>query len=309
MIKKTDFCGYERYTISSDSLRVSVITLGAICTEITFGGRNLALNLPTADAYLSDTAYTGAIVGRYANRIAGSKFPLNGREYQLTPNEKGNHLHGGPAAFDKKRWQAEILGDCAVKLRLFSPDGENGYPGNLSASVTYRVNGSELGLDLEGESDRDTLFAPTTHLYFNLGGGERILGTRLQIPADRYLLVDDALIPTRMQPVDGTPFDFRRMRPVGRSYDHCFVLSGSPACIVEDCGLRMTLHTDYPGLQVYTGDFLPGRPQAGIALEPEALPNSPNRPDFPGVVLRKGAHFHKYICYQFEQLSNESDTH
>lgn len=302
MIQKSDFCGYERYTISSDTLSVSVITLGAICTEIRFAGRNLALNLPTADAYLSNTAYIGAIVGRYANRIAGSKFPLNGRECLLTPNEKGNHLHGGPDAFDKKRWQAEILGDDALKLSLFSPDGENGYPGNLTASVTYRVKGSELRLDLEGDCDQDTLFAPTTHLYFNLGGEERILNTHLQIPAEYYLPVDEALIPTQMQSVDGTPFDFRQLRPVGQSYDHCFVLSGSPACTVEDGGLRMTLRTDYPGLQVYTGDFLPGRPQAGIALEPEALPNSPNRPDFPSVVLRKGAHFHKYIHYQFEQL-------
>ncbi len=303
MIQKSDFCGYDRYTISSDALSVTVITLGAICTEINFAGRNLALNLPSADAYLNDTAYTGAIVGRYANRIAGSQFPLNGREYRLTPNEKGNHLHGGPDAFDKRRWQAEILGDHALKLSLFSPDGENGYPGNLTASVTYRVKGSELHLDLEGDCDQDTLFAPTTHLYFNLGGEERILNTRLRIPADHYLPVDEALIPTQMQPVDGTPFDFRQMRPVGRSYDHCFVLSGSPACTVEGGDLRMTLHTDYPGLQVYTGDFLPGRPQAGLALEPEALPNSPSRPDFPNVVLHRGEHFHRYIHYQFEQLS------
>lgn len=302
MIKKTDFCGYDCYTVSSNELSVSVLTLGAICHSVEFHGQSVALFCASAAEYLAGSSYIGAIVGRYANRIAQSRFTLNGKTYCLPANEGPHHLHGGPNAFDRRRWTAEILDESAVKLTLLSPDGDNGYPGTLRAAVTYRVEGAALRLDFEGESDADTVFAPSTHIYWNLGGGATVLDSRLQIAAEEYLEVDGQLIPTCKRPVEGTAFDFRSLRPIRQGYDHCFVLSGNPACTAESGGLRMTLSTDAPGLQVYTGEFLEGRPYGGLALEPAALPNSPNRPDFPSPILRKNERFHQYICYQFEAV-------
>ena len=179
MIQKSDFFGYDSYTISSERLSVRVMTLGATVIDFRFDGRPVALRFETAQEYLDSDAYLGAIVGRYANRIGGARFTLNGKTYELPANEGKNQLHGGKNSYDRRIWDAEVCGDSAVRFRLFSPDGDNGYPGNLSIAVTYTVAGDRMRIDFEGDCDADTYFAPTTHLYFNLGGAPTVLDTRL----------------------------------------------------------------------------------------------------------------------------------
>ena len=174
MVSKQEFSANEKYVICSGNLRVEIADLGATVTGIAFRGRPVLLGYETPEEYLTGSAYLGALVGRYANRIAGAAFHLNGKRYALLKNEGENQLHGGPNAFDKRRWQAEILEENSVRFTLFSPDGDNGFPGNLTASVTYTVSGGTLRLDFEGDSDADTVFAPTSHMYFNLDGAENI---------------------------------------------------------------------------------------------------------------------------------------
>ena len=301
MVLKDSFCGYDLYRIRSKELQVSVMTLGATVTSLQFLGQEMTLGYSSAKEYLAGTYYIGAIVGRYANRIAGARFDLNGKTVEVAPNENGNQLHGGPNAFDRQVWQAEVIGENAVRFDLHSPDGENGYPGNLSAWVTYSVEGDRLRIDFEGESDQDTLFAPTTHMYFSLGSEEGIWDAKLQINADRYLAVDEQLIPAGEPLPARDTFDFRQLRPIRGDYDHCFILCGQDACRAEKDGVRMELKTDFPALQLYTGGGLTGvfRKNQGFAIEPEYLPDSPNRPEFPSAVLKKGEHFHKFVEYRF----------
>ena len=294
----------ETYIISSPRLQVSVMTLGATVTSIRFDGRETVLGYGSVEEYRKGTSYIGAIVGRYANRIAGARFAMDGKVVQLVPNEGVNQLHGGPEAFDRRIWQAEILDESAVRFSLRSPDGDNGYPGNLTASVTYTVRDATLRLDFAGDCDRDTVFAPTSHIYFDLGGEGSVLENRLQINADSYVPVDGHGIPTgSARPAEGE-FDFRAPRKIGRDYDHCFVLNGPAACRVWAGKLQMELRTDYPALQLYTGSALapPHRKNQGLALEPEFPPDSPNRRDFPSPVLRRGEHFCKYAEYTFSNI-------
>lgn len=161
MISQKAFGEYQLYTLSSETLSVSVSTLGATVQRLRFLGRDCILGYESPEEYLAGSAYLGATVGRVGNRIGGSAFTLDGVRYALSPNEGENQLHGGPDSFDRRRWEAEIPGGNALRLTLFSPDGDNGYPGDLSAAVTYRVAGGTLRIEFEGESDRDTVFAPT----------------------------------------------------------------------------------------------------------------------------------------------------
>lgn len=302
MIKKTDFDGYDLFTLSSGDLEVSVTDLGATVTKLRFHGRTLSLGYDTAAEYLAGRAYLGAIIGRFANRIGGGAFMLNGRRYELTKNENGNTLHSADA-FNARRWQGEIVGD-GVRFTLFSPDGDKGFPGDLTARVTYTVDGGTLRIDFEGDAAEDTVFAPTTHLYFNLDGTPDIRAHILQMDAAGVLEADKALIPTgRVLPADGA-FDFSSPRPIGQDYDHCFVLKGETACRVSAGGVRLTLTTDFPALQLYTGAFLGDAIGAnrGFAIEPEFYPDAPNRPEFPSALLRGGMHFHRYAKYSFEAL-------
>ena len=175
MISQKAFGEYQLYTLSSETLSVSVSTLGATVQRLRFLGRDCILGYESPEEYLAGSAYLGATVGRVGNRIGGSAFTLDGVRYALSPNEGENQLHGGPDSFDRRRWEAEIPGGNALRLTLFSPDGDNGYPGDLSAAVTYRVAGGTLRIDFEGESDRDTVFAPTNHMYFDLSGKGQVL--------------------------------------------------------------------------------------------------------------------------------------
>lgn len=303
MVNITKFDGYDQFELVSEALRVRVMTLGATVTGVTAHGREVCLGYPRAADYLSHTAYVGALVGRFANRIAGGRFTLDGQEYALDRNEGPNTLHGGADSWDRRVWEGRVEGDSVV-FSLLSPAGDRGFPGNLQARVRYTVAGETLRLDFEGETDAPTLYAPTSHMYFNLAGEGSVLGTCLRLPARGVLEPGEGLIPTgRVLPAEGD-FDFSAPRPIGRSFDHAFVLAGTRACEAEAAGLRLTLDTDFPALQFYTGDFL-GEPFGacgGFAVEPEFYPDAPNHPGFPSCVLRPGETFRKYAEYRFERV-------
>ncbi len=303
MIQKSDFDGYALYTLTSGALTVSVTELGATVTKLVFAGKTLSLGYETAAEYLVGRAYLGAIVGRYANRIGGGSFELGGRRYELTKNENGNTLHGADA-FNARRWQSAVEGESVV-FTLFSPDGDEGFPGDLTARVRYSLKDSTLRIDFEGDAAADTLYAPTSHMYFNLDGSRDIRGHVLQLDAAGVLEVDGALIPTgRLLPAEGD-FGYAAPRAIGHDLDHCFVLNGATACVVSAGDVRLTVTTDYPAVQVYTGAFLGDAIGAnrGFAVEPELYPDSPHHADFPSTVLRAGEHYHKYAEYRFETLN------
>lgn len=303
MVKTTNFGAYKQYLLESEELSVGVMELGATVTGVDYRGRRVGLGYAAAEDYLTHGAYLGAIVGRFANRIGDGSFPLSGQHVELQKNENGNTLHGGRDSWDRRVWQSRVEGDSVV-FTLLSPDGDNGFPGCVRASVRYTVAGSELRIEFEGETDADTVFAPTSHMYFNLRGEGSVLGMRMRIPASGVLEVDRALIPTgRVLPAEGD-FDFSALRPVGRRYDHAFVLQDTRACEAEDGGVRLTLDTDFPALQFYTGTYL-GEPfgeSGGFAVEPEFYPDAPNHPSFPSAALRPGERFRRYASYRFSAV-------
>lgn len=304
MIEEKTFGEARLFTLSKGELSVSVSSRGATVTSLRYRGKETVLGYESDEAYLRGTSYLGATVGRVGNRIGGAGFSLNGRRYDLVPNEGPNQLHGGPEAFDRRIWDVERLSEDALRFTLFSPDGDNGYPGNLEAAVTYRLNGGTLRIEFAGRSDADTVYAPTNHMYFDLSGEGRALEAKLWLGADSYVEPGEGLIPTgRLLPAEG-PFDFHTLRPVAQEYDHAFVLSGEHACRLEDGGLRMDLYTDMPGLQVYTGRYLnpPHAAFQGLALEPEYLPDSPNQPAFPSIELKAGEPFLRWAEYRFEEI-------
>ena len=301
MIERKPFGEYELITIRNDQLEVSITSLGATITKLFVDGKNVLLGFETPEEYLTASGYLGALVGRYANRIKDASFELNGKKYLLTANEKGNQLHGGINAFDKQKWDVEIVDDNTVKFSLFSKDGENGYPGNLTASATYHIDNNVLRLEFGGTCDQDTIYAPTTHMYFNLGN-ENILDTDLMINADYYLAVDEENIPIEKEECAGA-FDFHQLRKIKQDYDHCFILNGEDAVTAVGSEIALKAYTDYPGIQLYTGSHLKNgyQPNAGFAIEPEFFPNTPNRKDFPSAVLKAGEVYKKYIEYHFER--------
>lgn len=303
MVTTFDFDGYKGFVLDNGIIKLEVIELGASVRALEFAGRNIALGFDSAEKYLSSGSYIGAIVGRYANRIGGAKYSMNGTEYKLAANEGENILHGGDEGLplSKRRWKGEILTGDAVRFTVLSPDGDNGFPGNNEISATYVLENNTYRIDFCGTTDKDTAFGPTTHTYFNLDGAADIRSTGIQIFADRYTEVEADNIPTgRLLPADGK-FNFRRMRPIEDSFDHCFVLNGRKAFMAEAGGIRMSMATDYPGLQLYTGDFLDGAfaPCAGFAVEPQFLPDSPNRPEFRFEFLKAGETMKKHVVYTF----------
>ncbi|MGE3175414.1 MAG: aldose epimerase family protein [Planctomycetota bacterium] len=328
-----------------NGLSVQVSTYGAILQSIRVPDRDgrfadIALGYDDVDGYRTavDKPYFGAVVGRYGNRIAGGRFELDGQEYRLATNNGPNHLHGGLVGFDKVVWDGtRIRGDGwdGVELRYVSADGEEGYPGRLDVRVTYKLHDTdELSVDYLATTDRATPVNLTQHTYFNLKGEGQgtILDHELQIAASRYTPVDATLIPTgELASVEGTPFDFRRPKAIGRDiaqdhlqlrhgggYDHNFVLD-APARDVE-LALAATVHepisgrvlevaTTEPGLQFYCGNFLDGRlvgkagrpyvHRGGFCLETQHFPDSPNRPAFPSTILRPGQEYRSSTVFRF----------
>jgi len=294
---------------------------------------DVILGFDDLSSYKKDKTFQGSIVGRYGNRIAAGKFSLDGKVYQLNLNDGPNHLHGGPKGFFKVIWDIEQLESRSVRLTYISPDGEEGYPGEVKLTVIYTITeDNALRIEYHGISNRPTVLNPTNHCYFNLSGSPKntILEHELMLNADRFTPVDIHSIPIgELQPVDGTPMDFRKAKPVGQDiaadfeqikigggYDHNWVINGKPsqlrlaATLYEPVsGRLMECLTDQAGLQFYSGNFLDGSMigkggvrynyRCALCLEAQAFPDSPNKPNFPSVVLRPGAEYHQTTIYRF----------
>jgi aldose 1-epimerase len=299
----------ERHVLSAGRLRASVLSYGAILQTLEVSGVNVVLGLPTLEDYLTRSRYFGAVVGRYGNRIAGGRFTLDGVEYRLPVNNGPNSLHGGVDGFDRKVWTVSDVTGSSVTLTLTSPDGDQGYPGTLTASVTYTLTGDAIRLDYTAETDAPTVLNLTNHSYFNLAGTGDVLGHVVRIGAEHYLPVDDDKIPTgELAPVKGTPFDFTVPHAVGArfggAYDHCFVLDGDITVVEPVSGRTMEVTTTEPGVQFYAGGMLDGDatpygPFAALCLETQHFPDSPNQPDFPSTVLRPGERYTSTTTYAF----------
>jgi aldose 1-epimerase len=334
----------ERYTLGAGGgVAVRVMTYGATVQELLAPGRagepeGVVLGFPSLDDYVARNApYLGAIVGRYANRIANAAFTLDGSRHRLPANDGAHCLHGGPRGFDKRVWRVATThrrrGAAALALRYASPDGEEGFPGAVVVQVTYTLSRDDsLRIDYRATTDRPTVLNLTSHLYWQLSGegSGPVEDHVLTVAASRYLPVDDGMIPTgEVAAVAGTPLDFTSPTPVGarirdaceqlataHGYDHHFVLdrpdaaSPAPAARLEDrtAGRRLDIATTEPGVQVYTGNHLDGslagtsgrlyRQGDGIALETQHCPDSPNHPEFPSTTLRPGVVFASTTVYR-----------
>jgi aldose 1-epimerase len=329
----------HQYTLSNGAgMTVQIINYGATITSLSVPDRNgkmadVVLGYDSIDGYINGTAYLGAIVGRYGNRIGKGQFQLDGKQYRLTVNDGENHLHGGKIGFDKVLWDAKILGDSCIRLQYVSRDGEEGYPGTVTLKVTYTLTEkNELRVDYEGTTDQPTILNPTQHSYFNLSGSfnNTILDHLLMIEADGITPVDKGLITTgQIAGVENTPMDFRAPMAIGahindpdeqlafgKGYDHNWVLKGNAGRVrkvaelyEETSGRIMTVFTDQPGLQFYSGNFLDGsakgkngiayQRRTGLCLEAQAFPDTPNKPQFPPVTLRPGQTYRQTTIYQF----------
>ncbi|GLX92194.1 aldose epimerase family protein [Herbidospora sp. NBRC 101105] len=298
----------ERHVLTGGGLTAAVLTYGCVIQSLEVDGVDVVLGCDTLGDYLTRSRYFGAVVGRYGNRIAGGRFDLDGTTYRLARNNGTAALHGGVRGFDKRVWSASAAADTIV-LRHMSPDGEEGYPGTLSVQVTYTLADRALRIDYAAVTDAPTVLNLTNHSYFNLAGGGDVLGHVVTIDADAYTPVDEHKIPTgELAPVEGTPFDFRSPAAVGARmggvYDHNYVLNLGGLIRVE-CGDRvMEVATDQPGVQFYAGGMLspeltPYGPHAGLCLETQHFPDSPNQPGFPSVVLRPGEEFRSWTEYRF----------
>jgi aldose 1-epimerase len=337
--KTPDGTPVDLYVLTNASgMKAKVMTYGAILTELDVPDKNgrvgdVVLGFDELKGYLAGHPYFGATVGRVANRVAKGKFTLDGKEYKLAVNNGPNALHGGLKGFDKVVWKAEpvqVADGVAVKFTYLSPDGEEGYPGNLSVAVTYTLtNQNELKIDYTATTDKATPVNLSNHSYFNLTGtaSGHILGHVLMLAADRYTPVDATLIPTgEIKPVKGTPLDFTSPTGIGaridqlqgepRGYDHNFVLNSEGkslalAARVYDpkTGRVMEMYTTEPGVQFYTGNFLDGKVKGkgglayqkhhGFCLEAQHFPDSVNHPNFPSVILRPGKTYTQTTVYKF----------
>ena len=300
-------------------------TIQSVCVPDGRGGRvDVALGYDTVAGYEAGDGYLGATIGRVGNRIGGARFSLNGEEYDLAKNDGENHLHGGLRGFDKYVWDMKAVPGGLACSRI-SPDGEEGYPGTLEVTVTFTLSEDDaLAITYEARTDRDTPVNLTNHTYFNLNGGGSVLDHTLRLAAHRFCENGAGCLPTgRMLAVEGTPFDFRRPKPIGRDigaddpqlrvgggYDHSFDLDGGPAAVLYSAqsGLEMTVETDLPGMQVYTANFLSPRPGKGgavmgpreaVCLETQLHPNAMNCWGFPSPVLRAGKVLVTRTCYRF----------
>jgi len=286
------------------------------------GKRNVNLGFDTLAGWLADKSHLGALTGRYANRIGGGRFVLDGTEYKLPLNNGTNTLHGGPGGFAYRVWAGEQDGEALV-LRLSSADGDQGFPGKLDVEVRYAIEADALVIDYTARTDAPTVLNLTNHAYFNLEGAGHpsVLDHILEIPAETYTATDDTLIPTgEFAPVAGTPLDFRAPRrigdfiaadfaplKIGGGYDQNFVLGTVPtpaarfAARVTAGGLAMEVLTTEPGIQLYTGNWLgaPYTKHGALCLETQHFADSPNKPGFPSTVLRPGGVFTSRTLYRF----------
>jgi len=333
----SDGTAVDIYTlINGKGITARLMTYGAILVSLEVPDRtgkpgDIVLGYDSLDGYIKNNPYFGSIVGRYGNRIAKGRFTLDGISYELATNNDENHLHGGIKGYDKVAWKAEPVrgvGEVGVKFSYLSPDGEEGYPGNLNITVTYMLTDqNELKIGYEATTDKATPINLTHHSYFNLAGEGDILNHKLMINAHAYTPVDAGLIPTgEVRPVKDTPFDFTTPHTIGEriaqvegGYDHNFVLrSGGGKTelavrVVEPgSGRIMEISTTEPGLQFYSGNFLDGtiigkggrayKKHAGFCLETQHFPDSPNRPNFPSTILRPGEVYRTLTVHKFSTM-------
>jgi aldose 1-epimerase len=333
----------DLYTLTNQNgMSVSLATYGATVINLKVPDRtgklaDIALGFSSITPYPAKSDYFGAIVGRYGNRIAHGKFTLEGKSYRLAKNcQNVSALHGGIKGFDKQIWKGEILKSAqpSVRFSLHSPDGQEGYPGNLDVAVTYTLTDkNELAISYRGKTDKPTVINLTNHTYFNLAGAGNgsILDHQLKINASRYTPVAPSLIPTgELKKVEGTPFDFRKATVIGAGikaaggnpvgYDHNFVLNKSIKGLFNNrtlaaevyepkSGRLMTVYTDQPGIQFYTGNFLNGtitgkggkvyNQYGAFCLETQHYPDSPNQPSFPSTELKPGQTYKTSTVYKF----------
>jgi aldose 1-epimerase len=335
-----DGVAVERYSLSnSHGLQADIMTYGATLLAVRAPDRagtpgDVVLGFDGLEGYLADQPYLGAVCGRVANRIAGGRFELNGETYTLAINNDPNHLHGGPGGFHRQVWAARERDSAdgpSVELSYLSPDGQEGYPGNLSVVVAYTLTErGELRIEYTATTDRDTVVNLTNHAYFNLAGGGDILDHQVEIAASRFVPIGANLIPLgELRPVRGTPFDFTTPARVGAhvdaddeqirnglGYDHTWVLDKADGALgfaarvyAPATGRVLEVSTTEPGLQFYTGNFLDGSLtgrggqiyayRTGLCLETQHFPDSPNQPQFPSVVLRPGQTYTQTTIYHF----------
>lgn len=293
---------------------------------------NIVLGFDSVDKYVEHTSFFGCTTGRFANRIAKGKFSLDGKEYTLATNNGPNHLHGGKKGFDRQLWTGEPATGMSVRFKLRSPDGDEGYPGNLEVIVLYTLNDDDsLLIAYTATTDAPTVLNLTNHTYWNLAGASHdgsVLKQKLELSADKYVEPDDTLIPTgKLAPVAGTPLDFTKPEVIGAridklkegpnapgGYDHCYVIVTDKKVRlpqigrVEDpeSGRVLTVSTTEPGVQFYTGNFLDGsagsggfQKHAAFCLETQHFPDSPNQKNFPSTELRPGQTYRSWTSYGF----------
>jgi aldose 1-epimerase len=327
------------YTLKNkNGMSAEIMNYGATVVSLFAPDKNgkladVILGYDSLKRYERGGAYFGAIVGRYGNRIGKGKFILEGKEYQLTINDGKNHLHGGIIGFSKKLWDTDSYDGHTLKMTLDSPDGDQGYPGNLKLTVTYTLNdNNELEIHYTATTDKPTILNPTNHCYFNLTGNPEntILGHELMINADKYTPIDNEFITTgEIADVAGTPMDFRTPTPIGKNinddfiqlkngkgYDHNWVLRDYNGKVREaatlydpSSGRELEVLTDQPGVQFYSGNFLNGmdvgkggihyQHRTGCCLETQHFPDSPNKKNFPSVELKPGETFNSTTIYKF----------
>ncbi len=326
------------YTLGADErgVQLTVLDLGATIARVWMPLRDndfvdVALGLATAGDYAAPTnPYLGATVGRYANRIGDATFTLDGVRHDLAPNEGTTCLHGGPGGFHSRQWSLVAADDTSLELQLVSADGDQGFPGEVTARVRYSVTADSVTIEHFAQTSAPTVVSLTNHAYLNLAGTGTIDEHRLTVSADAYLPVDQRAVPLgRVEPVAGTPFDLRHGAVLGEragaddpqvrqagGLDHAFVLAGDglrPVARLEHppTGRSLEVSTTQPSLQVYTGHKLDGtltdrwgrvlEPRAGLALECQAYPDAPNQPAFPSAVLRPGEEYHATTVWRFSQ--------
>lgn len=318
------------YTICGGGLEAVVSDYGATLVSLYVPDReghlaDVVLGYDTVEGYAQGSAYLGAIVGRSANRIAGSQFQLEGKTFHMSPNEGVNNLHSGPDYYHNRFWKVEEVDEGHIRFGLDSPDGDQGFPGNAHITVTYAIDPqtSALRVLFDGICDQDTIFNMTNHSYFNLAGQdhpERAMEQVLMIPAEAFCPADAASIPTgELRSVEGTPMDFRTPKPVGQDlhasyeplklqggYDHNFCAGGA---VLTDpaSGRTLTLTSNCPGMQFYSGNFVNEIGKGGvhygknsaIAMEPQFYPDSIHHPEWAQPVTKAGTAYHGEICYRF----------
>ena len=320
------------YTISCGGITATVTDLGATLVNVFVPDADgiiadVTLGYDDAEGYLNGTCFLGAIVGRSANRIKGSAFSLDGRDYALTPNENGNNLHSGPDFYHTRMWTVTACSNTSISLHLDSPSGDQGYPGNASIDVTYSLDEKGgLHIAYDATCDHDTVFNLTNHSYFNLAGQNNTAAAMdqlLMLPARVFSVADAESIPTgEMRSVEGTPMDFRTPKPIGRDinedyeplnlqggYDHNFEVFCNPCAVVSDpvSGRIMAVYTDLPGIQFYAGNFLAEKgkggveygKRSGIALETQYYPDSIHHPEWEQPITKAGEKYHTETVYRF----------